>query len=55
MNRAPAILAGLVCAVATLSGQQPTFRSSVDTVAIYATGPGRQRRLVPDLERKDFW
>jgi Ca-activated chloride channel family protein len=34
--------------------QTPTFRSGVQTVAIYATVVDSAGRLVPDLEQKDF-
>ena len=48
----PALLAGLV---ATLTAQQPpVFRSSSQTVAIYATVTDRDGRLVPDLLQEHF-
>jgi VWFA-related protein len=53
------VVVGAVWALAlavSASGQQaPTFRSSVQTVPIYATVYGKaDNRLVPDLEEKDF-
>jgi Ca-activated chloride channel family protein len=53
-------MSSIVCALALLTGSalvasdQPTFRSSVRTVPIYATVVDSSGRLVPDLERGDF-
>ena len=51
----------LVCAVAVSAGSlvlarhdQPTFRSTVRTVPVYATVIDTSGRLVPDLEQADF-
>jgi VWFA-related protein len=47
----------VVCLAAGLSigaQQQPVFRSSVDSVAIWVTVNGPDGRLVPDLQRDDF-
>jgi Ca-activated chloride channel family protein len=41
-------------AVALVAGQQPTFRSGVRTVPVYATALDSTGRLVPDLEQGDF-
>jgi len=41
-------------AVALLSAQQPTFRSGVGAVALYASVTDREGRLVPGLEKADF-
>ena len=41
-------------AVATPTGQQPTFKTGARTVALYATVTDAQGRLVPDLAREDF-
>lgn len=40
--------------VGLLAGQQPTFRSSVRTVPVYATALDSSGRLVPDLTQEDF-
>jgi Ca-activated chloride channel family protein len=40
--------------VALAAGQQPTFRSGVRTVPVYATAVDGSGRLVPDLEQVDF-
>ena len=50
-------LAGVAGAAAALSAadqQQPTFRSGVRTVPVYATVTDSQGRLVPGLTRQDF-
>jgi Ca-activated chloride channel family protein len=54
-------VAGGICAVALGSlwtarsaAQQPAFRSSVNTVAVYATVNDSSGRLVPNLVREDF-
>jgi VWFA-related protein len=54
-------VAPLACALALASYalrlgayQQPTFRSGVRTVAIYATVNDQEGRLVPDLQRNAF-
>lgn len=38
----------------SIGAQQPVFRSSVDSVAIWVTVNGPDGRLVPDLQRDDF-
>jgi VWFA-related protein len=38
----------------SIAGQQPVFRSAVDSVAIWVTVNGPDGRLVPDLQRDDF-
>src|SRR6188768_3875608 len=51
------LCAALVVAasVVALAGeQQPTFRSGVRTVPVYATAIDSTGRLVPDLEQADF-
>lgn len=50
------LLCGAIVLSASLSGraQQPTFRSDVRTVAIYATVQDGTGRLVPDLPRDAF-
>jgi Ca-activated chloride channel family protein len=40
--------------VALAADQQPTFRSGVRTVPVYATAVDSSGRLVPDLEQEDF-
>jgi Ca-activated chloride channel family protein len=40
--------------VALAADQQPTFRSGVRTVPVYATAVDSSGRLVPDLEQADF-
>jgi len=53
--RAPlAVLLAAVVGVATLTAGQPTFKSSVRTVPIYATVVDATGRLVPDLAQEDF-
>jgi Ca-activated chloride channel family protein len=47
-------MATLAMSVVALSAQQPTFRSAIRTVPIYATVTDAMGRLVPDLERADF-
>ena len=49
-----AILLSTVLGVATLVAGQPTFKSSVRTVPIYATVVDANGRLVPDLGQEDF-
>ena len=44
----------IALAILALPGQQPTFRSSVNTVEVYATVTDRAGRLVPDLSAADF-
>lgn len=46
-------LLGMAAAL-PVTAQQPTFRSSVDTVAIWVTVNGPDGRLVPDLQRDAF-
>src|SRR5262245_43700643 len=49
------LAASVLLAGAVLSAQQqPTFRSGVSTVAVYATVRADDGRLVPDLSREDF-
>lgn len=48
-----AVLAATALAL-SLSAQQASFRSAVQTVAVYATVNDRAGRLVPDLRREDF-
>ena len=47
-------LAVAVSAVVAAADQQPTFRSGVRTVPVYATAFDGSGRLVPDLEQDDF-
>jgi Ca-activated chloride channel family protein len=56
MKRMSSILCGLALLTgsALVASDQPTFRSSVRTVPIYATVVDSSGRLVPDLERGDF-
>lgn len=54
MNRPLAALLVVVGAVSVLADQQPTFRSSVRTVPVYATAIDASGRLVPDLTQDDF-
>lgn len=54
MRAFPAIWFVLVASGLSLGGQQPVFRSSVDSVAIWVTVNGPDGRLVPDLQRDDF-
>jgi Ca-activated chloride channel family protein len=49
-----AALAVAANVVALAADQQPTFRSGVRTVPVYATAVDSSGRLVPDLEQADF-
>jgi Ca-activated chloride channel family protein len=49
-----AVLLAAVLGVVTLTAGQPTFKSSVRTVPIYATVVDANGRLVPDLAQEDF-
>ncbi len=49
-----AALAVAASVVALAADQQPTFRSGVRTVPVYATAVDGSGRLVPDLEQADF-
>jgi Ca-activated chloride channel family protein len=54
-RRAPlAVLLAAALGVVTLAAGQPTFKSSVRTVPIYATVVDASGRLVPDLQQDDF-
>jgi len=44
----------LILVVLALFPQQPTFKTGVQTVAIYATVRDAQERSVPDLTKEDF-
>lgn len=48
------VAAGLVLTGGPLAAQTPTFRSSSQTVAIYATVTDQDGRLVPDLQQEHF-
>jgi len=48
------LLAGLLATAAVLAQQQPPFRATVQTVAVYATVLDEAGRLVPNLEREHF-
>src|SRR6516162_1512885 len=51
------LLVGLIliaAAIVTGAAQQPTFKGSVRTVAVYATVTDSLGRLVPDLKQADF-
>ena len=52
--RRPFAAGVLLAGAASLSAQQPTFRSDTRTVALYATVTDAQKRLVPDLTQGDF-
>jgi len=54
MSRPLAALLVVAGAVSVLADQQPTFRSSVRTVPVYATALDASGRLVPDLAQEDF-
>ena len=54
MTRPLAALLVVAGAVSVLADQQPTFRSSVRTVPVYATALDASGRLVPDLAQEDF-
>jgi len=54
MTRPLAALLVVAGAVSVLADQQPTFRSSVRTVPVYATAIDASGRLVPDLAQEDF-
>jgi len=47
-------MAAVACTVAGIRGDQSSFRSRVDTVAIYATVSERGGQLVTNLSREDF-
>ena len=51
MTRLPLSLAACIIACASLTAQ---FRSTVQTVAVYATVKDQSGRLVPDLTREAF-
>ncbi|MGE5837493.1 MAG: VWA domain-containing protein [Acidobacteriota bacterium] len=48
------LLAGVLATAAVLAQQQPPFRATVQTVAVYATVLDEAGRLVPNLEREHF-
>ena len=54
MTRTLCAILVLASSVGLLAGQQPTFRSSVRTVPVYATALDSSGRLVPDLTQEDF-
>jgi VWFA-related protein len=54
MFRTSVLVLAAGCGVLAQSPQQPTFRSRVETVAIYATVTDRSGRLVPGLTKDDF-
>ena len=57
MNRMKATTIAALIGLATIAAgaqQQPTFKSGVRTVAVYATVQAQGGRLVPDLTREDF-
>jgi Ca-activated chloride channel family protein len=54
MSRLWPALAVAASVVALAADQQPTFRSGVRTVPVYATALDANGRLVPDLEQADF-
>lgn len=54
MIRPIAALLVVAGSISVLAGQQPTFRSSVRTVPVYATAIDASGRLVPDLAQEDF-
>jgi VWFA-related protein len=51
---APLAAAACLAAAHPLAAQTPTFRSSSQTVAIYATVTDQEGRLVPDLQQQHF-
>lgn len=54
MSRPLCALFVVASSIGLLAGQQPTFRSSVRTVPVYATAIDSSGRLVPDLTEEDF-
>lgn len=54
MMRPIAALLVVAGSISVLADQQPTFRSSVRTVPVYATAIDASGRLVPDLAQEDF-
>lgn len=54
MHRPLAALLVVCGAVAVLASEQPTFRSAVRTVPVYATATDTTGRLVSDLTQDDF-
>lgn len=54
MTRPLCALLVLASSIGLVAGQQPTFRSSVRTVPVYATALDSSGRLVPDLTQEDF-
>jgi Ca-activated chloride channel homolog len=48
------LLAAVLATAAVLAQQQPPFRATVQTVAVYATVLDEAGRLVPNLEREHF-
>lgn len=54
MTRLPGALLVLASGLAAVVSAQPTFRSAVRTVPVYATAVDASGRLVPDLTQDDF-
>jgi Ca-activated chloride channel family protein len=56
MNRLPLVLTCVLALLLTIpvSGQEATFRSASQTVAIYATATDSGGRLIPDLVQEHF-
>ena len=54
MTRLLCTLLAVVGSIAMLAGQQPTFRSAVRTVPVYATAVDDSGRLVADLAQDEF-
>lgn len=54
MTRLVAALLVAASSLSLLADSQPTFRSSVRTVPVYATATDASGRLVPDLAQEDF-
>ncbi|HUU34176.1 MAG TPA: VWA domain-containing protein [Vicinamibacterales bacterium] len=54
MTRSLCALLVVASSIGLLAAQQPTFRSSVRTVPVYATAIDSSGRLVPDLTQEDF-
>lgn len=54
MTRSVAACLVMLCGAVLAAGQQPTFKSSVRTVPVYATALDGTGRLVSDLPQEDF-
>src|SRR4051812_21216550 len=54
MRKTVALGFALCLSLATLAGQQATFKSGTQVVSVFTTVTDAQKRLVPDLVQDDF-